>query len=328
MESSLVGRLEHNGTVNQARLASDGPYVTLDRSEWAGLAGKTPLPLTEDDIAKVRGLGDPVDLDEVDTVYRPLSRLLDLYSTAVGGLHRATAEFLGEHASRTPFVIAVAGSVAVGKSTTARLLKELMARWPRTPNVSLVTTDGFLFSNDVLRERGLLYRKGFPESYDREALHRFLVDVKSGAPKAVVPVYSHLRYDIVPGQTVPIEQPDILIVEGLNVLQQPQDVGSVVAVSDYFDVSLYVDAKTQDIRRWYIDRFLSLRKTAFSHPDSYFHSYATLTDDEATQRAGEIWDAINAPNLEQHIGPTKGRATIVLRKGQDHAVEAVSLRKL
>jgi type I pantothenate kinase len=330
MVSSLVGTLEDNGTVNEARRGAQGPYVVLGRPEWAALAGKTPLPLTEEDIARVRGLGDPVDLREVDTMYRPLSRLLELYSTAVGALHRATAEFLGERASRTPFVIAVAGSVAVGKSTTARLLRELMARWPRSPDVALVTTDGFLLSNAELQSRGLLYRKGFPESYDRDALHRFLVDVKSGVPKVSVPVYSHLRYDIVSGKTIPIEQPDILIVEGLNVLQPapPLKPGEALSASDYFDASIYVDAEAVDIRRWYIDRFLSFRETAFSHPDSYFHSYSSLSDEDATLRAEEIWDAINAPNLEQNIAPTKNRATIILKKGPDHAIETVSLRKL
>ncbi|MBN2176910.1 MAG: type I pantothenate kinase [Demequinaceae bacterium] len=330
MVSSLVVALEDNGTVNEAGPRSGGPYVTLSRSEWSALAGKTPLPLTEEDITRVRGLGDPVSLDEVDTVYRPLSRLLDLYSTAVGALHGATAEFLGERASRTPFVIAVAGSVAVGKSTTARLLRELMARWPRSPDVSLVTTDSFLLPNAELQDRGLLYRKGFPESYDSDALHRFVVDVKSGVPSVSAPVYSHLLYDIVPGEATTIDQPDILIVEGLNVLQQPLPLASGIApaVSDYFDVSIYVDAESSDIRGWYVDRFLSLRETAFSQPDSYFHSYARLSDDEARLRAEEIWDAINAPNLEHNIAPTRDRATIILRKGPDHAVETVSLRKL
>ncbi len=330
MVSSLVGTLEDNGTVTKDRPATESPYVTLGRPEWAALAGRTPLPLTEEDIARVRGLGDPVNLGEVDTIYRPLSRLLDLYSTAVGSLHRATAEFLGEMESRTPFVIAVAGSVAVGKSTTARLLRELMARWPRSPDVTLVTTDGFLLSNAELERGGLLYRKGYPESYDRERLNRFLLDVKSGVPEVSVPVYSHLLYDIVPGKETAIERPDILIVEGLNVLQTapPRGPGDSLSVSDYFDVSIYVDAEASDIRKWYVDRFLSFRKTAFSHPDSYFHSYASLSDEDATTRAGEIWDAINAPNLEQNIAPTRDRATIILKKGPDHAVETVSLRKL
>ena len=331
MVSSLVGGLGNNGTVNEATPSDAGsPYVTLSRGEWAALAGKTPLPLTEEDLVRVRGLGDPVDLEEVDTIYRPLSRLLDLYSTAIGALHGATTEFLGERASRTPFVIAVAGSVAVGKSTTARLLRELMARWPTSPHVSLVTTDGFLLPNSELQSRGLLYRKGFPESYDRHALRRFLSDVKSGVPEVSAPVYSHVAYDIVPGERIVVTQPDVLIVEGLNVLQPPshREPGGAPAVSDYFDISIYVDADARDIRRWYVDRFLSLRKTAFTQPGSYFHAYADLSDEEATIRASEIWDAVNAPNLEQNIAPTRSRATIILRKGPGHAVETVHLRKL
>ncbi len=331
MVSSVVGGLGNNGKVNEARSADTGsPFVTLSRAEWAALAGKTPLPLTEEDIARVRGIGDPVDLAEVDTIYRPLSRLLDMYSTAVGALHRATSDFLGERASRTPFVIAVAGSVAVGKSTTARILSELMARWPGSPHVSLVTTDGFLYPNSELEARGILYRKGFPESYDRQALRRFIADVKSGVPEVTAPVYSHLLYDIVPSESIMVAQPDILIVEGLNVLQpaSSREPGGALAVSDYFDVSIYVDADAADIRRWYVDRFLSLRATSFSKPDSYFHAYASLTDEEASTRAGEIWDVINAPNLEQNIAPTRNRATIILRKGPAHAVERVHLRKL
>lgn len=308
-----------------------GPFVALPRAEWAALAGRTPLPLTEADIARVRGLGDPVNFAEVDEVYRPLARLLDLYQTAVGGLHAASTEFLGERASRTPFVIGVAGSVAVGKSTTSRLLRELMARWPGSPNVALVTTDGFLLPNEQLRERGLLERKGFPESYDRRALRRFIAAVKSGEPKVTAPVYSHVTYDIVPGEAITVSAPDILIVEGLNVLQPAsarEPGGSALAVSDYFDVSIYVDADAGDVRAWYIERFLSLRETAFARPDSYFHNYAGLSDKDAAARAGEIWDTINAPNLEQNIAPTRSRATIVLRKGPDHAVETVYLRKL
>jgi type I pantothenate kinase len=329
MVSSLVAGVRDNGRVDDGTDDRWAPYVTLTRDEWAALAGRTPLPLTEEDLARVKGLGDPVDLVEVDTVYRPLSRLLDLYSTAVGALHRATTDFLGDRGSRTPFVIAVAGSVAVGKSTTSRLLRELMARWPGSPDVSLVTTDGFLYPNDVLSARGLLYRKGFPESYDRSALRRFLADVKSGVAEVTAPVYSHVAYDIVADERIVVSSPDILIVEGLNVLQPPASRdGGAPAVSDYFDVSIYVDADAADIRRWYIERFLSLRETAFARPDSYFHSFAELDDAQASERAGEIWDAINAPNLEQNIAPTKTRATIILHKGADHAVETVFLRRL
>lgn len=307
------------------------PFITFTRPEWAALAATTPLPLTEADIAKVRGLGDPIDLAEVDTIYRPLSRLLNLFATATGGLHSVTSEFLGERASRTPFVIGIAGSVAVGKSTTARVLRELLARWPETPRVSLVTTDGFLYPNAVLKERGLLERKGFPESYDRGALRAFLADVKSGLPTVQAPVYSHLTYDIVPDEHITVKQPDILIVEGLNVLQpaSPRELDdSMLAVSDYFDVSIYVDAEPSDVRRWYIERFLKLRATAFSQPESYFRSYAELTDEHAVAKAGQIWDSINAVNLSRNIVPTRSRATIILSKGVDHQIETVRMRKL
>ncbi len=299
--------------------------------EWSALARSTPLPLTAADVKRVRGLGDPIDLREVDQIYRPLSRLLTLYSDAVGSLHTATSAFLGERESRTPFVIGIAGSVAVGKSTTARVLREMLARWPSSPHVALVTTDGFLLPNAVLEERGLLGRKGFPESYDRRALRSFIADVKSGVPEVTAPVYSHITYDIVPGEVITVRHPDILIVEGLNVLQ-PAAVRTkdspALAVSDYFDASIYVDAEEPHVRQWYIDRFLSLRETAFSRPDSYFRNYADLDDSEATERASHIWDTINAPNLERNIEPTRSRATIILRKGPDHAVQSVHMRKL
>lgn len=321
-----------NSEVNERSLEDvASPFITFTRPEWAALAATTPLPLTEADIARVRGLGDPIDLSEVDTIYRPLSRLLNLFAIATGGLHSVTSEFLGERASRTPFVIGIAGSVAVGKSTTARVLRELLARWPESPRVKLVTTDGFLHPNAVLQDRGLLERKGFPESYDRRALRQFIADVKSGLPVVHAPVYSHLMYDIVPGQYITVEQPDILIVEGLNVLQpaSPRELDdSMLAVSDYFDVSIYVDAEPSDVRRWYIDRFLKLRATAFSQPESYFRSYAELTDEQAVARAGQIWDSINAVNLSRNILPTRSRATIILSKGANHQIETVRMRKL
>jgi type I pantothenate kinase len=285
--------------------------------------------LTDADVHRLRGLGDPIDLAEVDAVYRPLSRLLDLYIGATRGLHDASASFLREDTPRTPFVIGVAGSVAVGKSTVARLLRELIARWPATPRVALITTDGFLLPNAELERRGLLGRKGFPESYDRRALLRFVSAVKAGRPEVLAPVYDHVYYDIVPGEQAVVRSPDVLIVEGLNVLQPARPTTrSNVAVSDYFDFSIYVDARAEDVRRWYVDRFLTLRRTAFAKPGAYFGRYADLTDTEAAGVAGQIWDDINAPNLEQNIRPTRGRATLVLRKGPDHAIERVRLRKL
>jgi type I pantothenate kinase len=307
------------------------PYVDLDRAQWSRLSASTPLPLTAGDVERLRGLGDPIDLAEVDAVYRPVSRLLALYVEATGRLHSASSTFLAEGSDRTPYVIGIAGSVAVGKSTTARLLRELMARWPETPRVELVTTDGFLLANAELERRGLMQRKGFPESYDRRGLLRFLAAVKAGSPEVRAPVYSHLTYDIVPDQHIVVRRPDVLIVEGLNVLQpaRPAAAGeSSLAVSDFFDFSIYVDARTKDVRRWYVDRFLSLRHTSFAHPDSYFHRYAGLDDQEAISRAEEIWDTINEPNLAANILPTRGRATLVLRKGPDHAVQRVRLRKL
>ncbi|MFC0707101.1 type I pantothenate kinase [Cellulomonas uda] len=312
-------------------LAPATPYVDLDREAWRRLSASTPLPLTDADVERLAGIGDPIDLAEVDAIYRPISRLLDLYIEATRGLHAASSTFLREDITPTPFVIGVAGSVAVGKSTTARLLRELLARWPATPRVQLITTDGFLYPNAELERRGLMQRKGFPESYDRRALLRFVSKVKAGKPEVTAPVYSHLTYDIVPGENIVVRRPDVLIVEGLNVLQpaRPSAEGSSsLAVSDFFDFSIYVDAKPRDVRQWYVDRFLSLRQTAFADPASYFHRYASLSDDEAVARAESIWDSINSPNLEQNILPTRSRATLVLTKGSDHSVQRVRLRKL
>ncbi|WP_028049944.1 type I pantothenate kinase [Cellulomonas sp. URHD0024] len=307
------------------------PFVDLDRDAWARLSASTPLPLTDADVERLAGLGDPIDLAEVDVVYRPISRLLDLHIEATRGLHAASSTFLREDVGGTPFVIGVAGSVAVGKSTTARVLRELLARWPATPRVQLVTTDGFLYPNAELARRGLMERKGFPESYDRRALLRFVSQVKAGRPEVTVPVYDHLTYDIVPGREIVVSRPDVLIVEGLNVLQpaRPSSEGpSSLAVSDFFDFSIYVDARTADVRQWYVERFLRLRETAFARPESYFHRFAALSDAEAVDRAETIWDSINAPNLLQNILPTRSRATLVLTKGPDHAVQRVRLRKL
>ncbi len=307
------------------------PYTDFDRAAWSALRSATPLPLAEDDLARLRGLGEPIDLTEVEEVYLPLSRLLDLMITAAGERHRATSTFLGEDSAAAPFVIGVAGSVAVGKSTTSRVLRELLARGPQHRSVELVTTDGFLLPNAELARRGLLDRKGFPESYDQRALLSFLTAVKSGASEAHAPVYSHLTYDVVPDESVLVRHPDVLIVEGLNVLQPPRtrsDGRSSLAVSDYFDVSIYVDAALPDVRRWYVERFLSLRRTAFADPTSYFHRFAALTDPEARATATAIWTEVNEPNLVQNILPTRDRATLVLQKGPDHSVRRVRLRKL
>ena len=307
------------------------PYVAIDRERWSSLRDTTPLTLDDEDLARLRGLGEPIDLTEVEEVYLPLSRLLSLQVTAAHERHRATSTFLGEGSARVPFVIGVAGSVAVGKSTTSRVLRELLARWPHHPQVELVTTDGFLLPNAELERRGILARKGFPESYDQRALLRFLAAVKSGAPEVVAPLYSHLVYDVVPGGTIEVRSPDILVVEGLNVLQPPRpraDGRSRMSVSDYFDFSVYVDAATADVRQWYVERFLRLRRTAFADPASYFRRYASLSDEAARETALSIWAEVNGPNLVQNILPTRGRATLVLEKGADHAVRRVRLRKL
>jgi type I pantothenate kinase len=324
------GRRDNHRENHMARLVGS-PFVELDRPAWSRLRESTPLTLTESDLRGVRGLGDRVDLREVEDVYLPLSRLIDLYVGGTESLHGATSTFLGEAPARTPFVIGIAGSVAVGKSTTARILHELLARWPHTPHVELVTTDGFLLPNTELQRRGLMHRKGFPESYDRRRLLRFVSDVKSGVPEVHAPVYSHLTYDIVPGDEVVVRSPDVLIVEGLNVLQPARpgaDGRTGLALSDFFDFSIYVDARTEDVRAWYVQRFLRLRETAFSNPESYFHRYASLSDTEAVERAEQIWRDINEVNLVQNVLPTRARATLVLTKGADHAIRRVRLRKL
>lgn len=307
------------------------PYVELDRGDWARLREEHPMHLDADDVERIRGLGDRLDLAEVEQVYLPISRLLSFYEQEVGRLHRITSEFLGERNQRTPFIVGVAGSVAVGKSTTARILAELIRRWDSRPQVELVTTDGFLHPNAVLQRRNLMARKGFPESYDRRALLRFVAEVKAGKAEVSAPVYSHLLYDIMPGERTVVRRPDVLVVEGLNVLQPPraqENGGAGLAVSDFFDFSVYVDAHVGDIKRWYVDRFLELRRTAFADPESHFHRYASLEDDAATDIAENIWDSINAPNLVENILPTRSRATLVLLKGADHTVDRVRLRRL
>ncbi len=307
------------------------PYVELDRASWSRLRENTPLTLAEEDLAAVRGLGDPLDLTEVAEVYLPLSRLLNLHVAASQRLHDATETFLGEEGGRTPYVIGIAGSVAVGKSTTARILRLLLSRWPDHPRVQLVTTDGFLLPNAELSRRAILHRKGFPESYDQRALLRFVTEVKSGAESVSAPVYSHLTYDIVPGERITVNRPDILLVEGLNVLQPARAIPRGrprLAVSDFFDFSIYVDARAGHIRDWYVERFLRLRETAFADPTSYFHRYATLPDAAAVAEADRLWRQINEVNLFENVLPTRGRARLVLRKGADHAVTRVRLRKV
>lgn len=303
------------------------PFVEIKREDWARLGNETELPLTESEVAQIRGLGDFLDLQEVREVYLPLSRFLNIYVSEFGKLHKATSAFLGERAKRTPFIIGIAGSVAVGKSTVSRLLLELLARWEGTPKVELVTTDGFLLPNAELEKRSLMHRKGFPESYDRVALLKFVADIKSGKEKVSAPVYSHLTYDIIPDAETIVSAPDVVIIEGLNVLQAP-GIDQDIALSDYFDFKIYVDAATENIAEWFLNRFYELRESAFTNPASYFHRYAEMPVEKALERAHEIWNNINLPNLTENILPTKSRATLVLRKGAKHRVETILLRKL
>jgi type I pantothenate kinase len=305
-------------------------YTSFSRGEWAALRDATPLTLSEADLAELQGLNEQLSMNEVVEVYLPLSRLLNLHVAATRELARVSDRFLGKSAGRVPYVIGIAGSVAVGKSTTARVLQALLARWPDHPRVDLVTTDGFLHPNRVLLERGLMARKGFPESYDVRRLVRFVADVKAGVAEVEAPIYSHLVYDVVPDRTQLVAQPDILILEGLNVLQggdREVDDGTRLFVSDYFDFSIYVDAVEAEIKTWFLDRFRRLRETAFRDPKSYFAKYAGLSEDEAVAFASRVWEEINGANLRANILPTRERADLILEKGRDHRVERVRLRR-
>jgi type I pantothenate kinase len=304
------------------------PYLIFDREEWKSLRASVPLTLSAEELAELRGVNERISLDEVSDIYLPLSRLLNLYVAGNQNRVRATHLFLGRLQPKVPFIIGIVGSVAVGKSTTARILQALLSRWPDHPRVDLVTTDGFLYPNRVLEEHGLMKRKGFPESYDLKKLIRFLTDVKSGKPEVTAPVYSHLVYDIVPGEVQVVRQPDILILEGLNLLQIPGGSSPRVSVSDFLDFSIYVDAKEQDLLRWYVERFLLLRETAFQQPESYFHRYADLTEEEAVAMARRIWEEINSVNLRENILPTRFRANLILKKGPNHDVKEVLMRKM
>ena len=307
------------------------PFRRFAREEWAALRADTPMTLTQSDLDELRGLNDRIDLAEVEAIYLPLSRLLNLYVAATQGLFRATNNFLHLNDRKVPYIIGMAGSVAVGKSTTARILQRLLARWPKHPKVDLVTTDGFLLPNAILEREGLMARKGFPESYDLPAILRFMSDIKAGERSVTAPLYSHLTYDVLKDERIVIDQPDILIVEGLNVLQTgrpPRDGRGIPNTSDFFDFSIYIDADLGDLHKWYIERFLTLRDSAFRNPKSYFHRYASLTDREARETATRIWETINLVNLRENVLPTRPRADLVLRKGADHFIRSVFLRKL
>jgi type I pantothenate kinase len=302
------------------------PYVEFDRAAWRALRENTPLALTPDELDKLRGLGDPIDIAEVEDIYLPLSRLLNLFAAADIRLRDTVSTFLSEPVPPTPFIIGVAGSVAVGKSTISRVLRTLLTQWPDHPRVELVTTDSFLYPNETLVARGIMDRKGFPESYDRRALVRFVAAIKAGADQISIPVYSHLSYDVLPGAGQLISRPDVLIVEGLNVLQAPPP--GALAISDYFDFSIYVDARVEDVRQWFVDRLFALWRGAFTDPQSYFHQFTQLDEDEVAAFAHQVWQDINEVNLVSNILPTRARATLVLHKARDHSVRRIRLRRI
>ena len=310
--------------------AAASRFTTIDRERWAHLGTEIQMPLSEAELQALRGLGETTDLAEVQQIYLPISRLLNLYVNAASSLNHMTNDFLGTSQRKVPFIIGVAGSVAVGKSTTARLLQALLQRWPSTPKVQLVTTDGFLYPNEELKRRGIMHRKGFPESYNRRALLEFVSAIKSGQQQVFAPKYSHLYYDILPDERIEVTAPDVLILEGLNVLAPAGSEGpetSDLTLSDFFDFSIYVDARTEDIQSWYVNRFLSLRSSAFTNPDSHFRRYAELTDDQAIEVATGIWKSVNEVNLVENVLPTRARAHLILEKGADHSVQRVFLRK-
>ncbi|MBB4304310.1 type I pantothenate kinase [Rhodobium orientis] len=318
-------------TMDQINRSELTPYRQFSRDQWARLRADTPMTLRPDEVKRLHSLNDPFSMDQVEEIYLPLSRLLSFYVEATLNLHASTKRFLGTTDGKMPFVIGIAGSVAVGKSTTARILKALLARWPASPKVDLITTDGFLLPNAVLEAEGLMNRKGFPESYDVGALLRFLTDIKAGNDAVRAPVYSHFHYDVMPGQTIAVDRPDILILEGLNILQtgnMPPDGKAIPFVSDFLDFSIYIDADTEDAHRWYVERFMRLRETAFKDPGSYFHRYSQLSAEEALATANRLWTEINLANLNENILPTRLRADLILAKDPNHRIETVALRKL
>jgi len=322
--------MNERGSKESSQADRYSPYRQFSIEEWAELRRNTPLTLTEAELDQLRGINERVSLTEVEQVYLPLSRLLSLYVASAQSLNRGTQQFMGIDTAKVPFILGVAGSVAVGKSTVARILKTLLARWPEHPKVDLVSTDGFLLPTAVLESRNLMSRKGFPQSFDRTTLLQFMSDVKGGRHNLRAPVYSHLHYDVIPGEFVEVDQPDILIVEGLNVLQTGErtTLDQQVFVSDYFDFSIYIDADPEDLQRWYVERFLSLRTTVFNQPGAYFSHYAGLSADESVATAKKIWSEINLVNLEENILPTRERAKLILQKGPDHTMQSVRLRKL
>jgi len=314
-----------------ARKLNIDAYHQFTKSEWAHLRADEKMTLTGPDVERLRSLNDPISLDEAEQIDLPLTRLLSFYVEAVQGIHHASTRFLGTNGDKVPFILGVAGSVAVGKSTTSRILRALLQRWPSSPKVDLVTTDGFLYPNKILEARGWMERKGFPESYDRARFVKFLADIKSGKPKVSAPVYSHLVYDVLPGEKVVIDHPDILIVEGLNILQPgdlPKSGTPIVFASDFLDFSVYIDADERHLLDWFIARFQRLRETAFKDPASFFHKFSKLSDNEALALATSIWNGINLPNLTENIRPTRGRADLILTKNKDHSIGHVALRKL